>query len=316
MGYDAYVRCNCWKEGKTKPHHFPFEVATGSDGSPSIVSPECERSYLNAECLEQYQLLWTWSMDACEHFALNYARERIANIWGMASFKSALEALGWEQYPILEEYLPSDNSGKVPPDQAALMIQELERLRQVAHIDAHTVLIDNSTSQVIHEYHEYMEGVGGVFLWDGQHKLEVGIDDEGLFIRNKVDKTLGNLPNSILFRAWRAEQSPYDPTTGLRLLAPESAYFELQHDQEEQILLRNLETDETYLSPTGVSLLVEETLPTEGDEAPKRNLKAIYPRLLYVERRGFGADAYAEIIESLLTVCRASVETGNPVCWC
>ena len=43
MGYDAFVRCNCWEEGKTKPYPFDFQFEWDAiEGFPNILSPECE----------------------------------------------------------------------------------------------------------------------------------------------------------------------------------------------------------------------------------------------------------------------------------
>jgi hypothetical protein len=40
-----------------------------------------------------------------------------------------------------------------------------------------------------------------------------------------------------------------------------------------------------------------------------------YPRLWHVEQRETDADDFADVIDTLLYLCQAAVETGNPIRW-
>ena len=48
----------------------------------------------------------------------------------------------------------------------------------------------------------------------------------------------------------------------------------------------------------------------------KGQVRFEYPTKMVTEHRDRSPQDYAEIIEPLRTICKASIETGNPIRWC
>lgn len=114
MGYDAYVRCNCYELRKTKPFKFSQFLKT----YPEYIDLELPKklpkhiSESKEQIREQY---YEWLHKACEHEYMNYCSERRANISGMAWLKSCIDWLGGEkEFPALGTQLPEYNDGYMP----------------------------------------------------------------------------------------------------------------------------------------------------------------------------------------------------------
>ena len=81
-------------------------------------------------------------------------------------------------------------------------------------------------------------------------------------------------------------------------------YFE--KTEEEEIELINLETNQRLVVRGGVSRIINRHDTSGG-------IESVYPRFLHVEKRPFGSERYADIVDSLKQLCQASIETGNPI---
>src|SRR5262245_77220 len=77
MGLDAHVRCNCAKEGKTKPFPFPGRLVFDRCGEPFLANGDGEESKDLSELLQFDQ--WTDS-PGCGHDRGMLASVRIGNI--------------------------------------------------------------------------------------------------------------------------------------------------------------------------------------------------------------------------------------------
>ncbi len=63
MGYDAYVRCRCWEEGRIKPGPFPLDQIEINDYDDMPSTPAVPGGH-DLETLIAFD---TWVMTCCEH---------------------------------------------------------------------------------------------------------------------------------------------------------------------------------------------------------------------------------------------------------
>src|SRR5512145_1931700 len=106
MGLDAFVQCNCYQQGKTKPFPRPdLEKYLIFDADGQLMLD------LDDEHEEAHHLFYEWQEDACEHSGMKVVFERISNWSGYRAFQEALSKLGWHHFPVLEAELPALNGG-------------------------------------------------------------------------------------------------------------------------------------------------------------------------------------------------------------
>lgn len=114
MGYDAFVRCNCYELEKTKPFKFSQFLKSYPE-SIELELPEKLPKDIS-EPKDQIRSMYNeWLYDACEHEDMEYYSERIANISGMGWLRSCITWLGGKQeFPALGTQLPESNDGYMP----------------------------------------------------------------------------------------------------------------------------------------------------------------------------------------------------------
>ncbi len=141
MGYDAYVRCNCYKEGKTVPP--PYE---------EHVKEDLEFYYLDLYWKthkKENEAFSNWIQNACPHEDMEICSERLANISGMSQFRSLIKDRGEKNYPTLKEHLPQSNGGHLEVDLAYKMKEELLRLSDEETLIESYNLIEESSKRII-----------------------------------------------------------------------------------------------------------------------------------------------------------------------
>lgn len=289
MGLDAYVYCNCYREGRAAPFPLPdVEKYFYFDESGWL-----DLHYDGVGDLEHQQFS-EWIESACDHPDMEYASVHVANWSGYTYFMSALRRVGEDEFPTLREEVPDDNTGTTTPENAARMLKELQRFRD-SDLGEGVFLVNSKTGDVVQRY---IEAYGGVFLLDSRTGVDIGIDQEGFFIVNHIeDETVSTLyerldPSEVLFRATRFEQRLLEmPTRG----APGRVEY------------YNADTEARFICTSATGMLM-------NDGTGQLRMK--YPRLLHVEQRQVTDDEYAYILKPLETICRASIETGNPIIWC
>ena len=112
MGYDAYVRCNCFKKGKAKPFKYIQYVVDATEGYELNLPQSIQGTPLQDTIESEFD---DWKNFSCEHDYQEYYTTRICNVSGMSHFGSTLELLnGKETLPTLYECLPESNDGFVP----------------------------------------------------------------------------------------------------------------------------------------------------------------------------------------------------------
>ncbi|MFC4912167.1 hypothetical protein [Actinomadura gamaensis] len=184
MGLDAFVLCRCWQDGRTSEPPVPPELVKADEYGP----------YVEGDAGEPEFSVWKDGA-ACPHENMEAASERISNWGGYRCFQQAMEAAGWERFPVLREYLPESNGGTLPAERAREALGELASFRDRADVGRETVLLDEDTGTVLAAN---IRAYGGVFVWDGIAKRRVGVDERGLFVLDDADREL--------FRARRCTQ--------------------------------------------------------------------------------------------------------------
>ncbi len=198
MGLDAYVPCNCYKDGKTKPPPFPedyifFEEETGM---PELAQPYSEDD-------EKWNTFMDWRLTACEHEDMEIASERIANWGGLRYFQQALDRVGWEHFPTLRDEIPDYNGGFTPPQASAKALEELKFFQEQRKLGSYPFLIDTERGT---ELREYTEAYEGIFIMDGRHGMFIGFDKDGLFFIKQPEGKSVLRAGKLVFQAKRVEQ--------------------------------------------------------------------------------------------------------------
>lgn len=115
MGYDAFVRCNCYELGKTKPFKYSQFIKTYPEclylELPDVLPKTVKES---KEKIKELYNEWYCS-NPCEHEDMDFCNEWIANVSGMGWLKSCIYWLGGEkEFPALGTQLPDYNDGFMP----------------------------------------------------------------------------------------------------------------------------------------------------------------------------------------------------------
>lgn len=288
MGLDAFVRCNCWEEGRTTPPPVPVDfIYLDEEGYLSLNLP-----YRDNE--EQHHAFDYWRARCCEHDNMEYVSVHVSNWGGYRSFQQALGKAGWEHFPTLRAELPNANGGQLLPASAARALQELRYFQERADLGSNTFLIDTETGE---DLHEHIESYQGVFTWSGQAKVDLGVDERGFFII-----ATGTEPHHEEFRSVRFEQ---------RLLEPELT----ESYRGGQVAYIDLNSGRRFVCKAAVSGK-DIPWPDGRMQNDRGQVRRQYPRFLHVERRKIAADDFVYILEPLTQVFQAAVTVGNPVQWC
>jgi hypothetical protein len=113
---DAFVRCRCWEDGAVKPPPIPATaIGVDEEGYLGPLKPFSD---------EDWYLVQTWALDACQHPYLEattaYFGER-----RIRAFRQALETMGWQHFPTLQAELRESVDGQIPAGLAARILDEL-----------------------------------------------------------------------------------------------------------------------------------------------------------------------------------------------
>ncbi|MDU1891283.1 MAG: hypothetical protein E6767_11385 [Dysgonomonas sp.] len=163
MGYDAYVSCNCYKEGKAT--EFPYKEYLEIDEEGVLLSDTASDDI--------YSEFNKWKKTACSHPNMELVDERLANAWGMAEFRLLIEKMGGKStLPILTEHLPVCNGGTLPVEYAVQALAEIENICSVEDKEAHLVLKDMD-GNLIASTNDLVNF--SVFGWTGRGRFQYGL---------------------------------------------------------------------------------------------------------------------------------------------
>ncbi len=193
MGYNAFVLCNCYKEGKTSNPPYKEFVKTSDEG----LYLDLENLYQKDknEYFKRNDAFDKWMENACPHEDMKIVDERLANISGMSAFWSILEKLGGEsKFPVLFNNLPTSNCGSLSINYSQTFLQELLVLEQEKKKEEKLFLSVKETREVKQSVNINKRKV---FIWQGYEQL-YGIDKEGFFISKKG---FDNKSTKVVFRS-------------------------------------------------------------------------------------------------------------------
>ena len=280
MGLDAFVRCNCFEEGKFNPGPIPLEdLYLDEDGCLSSHTLDNAHDKLEwQEYLDQYGELerafdrWK-EHDACQHEDCEYCSEWVANIAGWAELEYMFHAMGEDRAPTLFNILPHANGGSFPAAKAQQALEELSDFRRFVH-------------EVGKEYHDlFSEEKGYVveriptdalgYRYPGKRSLRL---EDGFLNIYEADE--------IVFRSKRFEKKYHNSAPG-----------------ETMCNLVDLESGKEHIVLKGTKCIGFKSflLKQDGIYRIERSSDAEW------------ADWKADILERLL---RAALVTGNPIQWC
>src|SRR5690606_8603845 len=150
MGLDGFVNCNCYRDGKATPFPLPDYEAhfiIDEDGHLSLDLP-----YEGHETV--FETVYHWKHNACKHPDMAQASEGVANWMGYRILHQALEGLGLHRFPILREYLPTENSGIMPAHACQQALKELSFFVSRIGTGRNTYLFDTLTNEILSDYIE------------------------------------------------------------------------------------------------------------------------------------------------------------------
>jgi hypothetical protein len=110
MGYDAFVRCNCYKEGKINKPYFSEYLVETVDGFELNLPKDILNDKNLSEKIEND--FYEWEYKGCEHENMQYFNCRIANAGGMGWLIGAIKYINKsEKIPLFMDYIEHGNGG-------------------------------------------------------------------------------------------------------------------------------------------------------------------------------------------------------------
>lgn len=277
MGYDAYVHCDCYKQGKTpKPPHEEY-IVFDEEGLylhvPGLYEKDQEKFWEMENEFEQ------WKRSACPHEDMEIASEHLANIMGMGAFRTLVAEMGGsKRFPVLSKYLPTSNGGCLPWESAGNLLRELADLEAEKTKEMQAVLIEKSSGEVLHSVNA--EKVL-FFVYSAGNERNCCLDKDGFFI--VVEK------RSLLKTR--------------RLEVFRSMHFRQEKTGINQYLFTDIPSGKKYKSKLGIM-------------APESPLQCKSNEFLVEIRGATIADEYSYIIPKLKKLAHAAIQTKNPIHWC
>lgn len=141
MGYDAYIRCDCFKKGKAKPFKYIQYVVDEPEGLELRLPTNIKGTPLEYTIQEAFD---EWEWNPCEHEYQEYYSDRICNVCGMAHFRSTLDMLNAETtLPTLYKYLPSSNSGFLPFEENDNFKNDLLKMKNMGSVRCLNLILED-----------------------------------------------------------------------------------------------------------------------------------------------------------------------------
>lgn len=122
MSLDGFVRCNCVRDGKAKPHPFPERLTFDETGEPELTGDPTD---------DEWEAHDVWAAEACEHggYLLSLFLGNITRVKNVRSFLGNLEGNPGPKFPILLEQVLYDGTHTgdwIPADETAALLKEVE----------------------------------------------------------------------------------------------------------------------------------------------------------------------------------------------
>ncbi len=122
MSLDGFVRCNCVRDGKAKPHPFAKRLTFDETGEPELTGDPTD---------DEWEAHDVWAAEACEHggYLLSLFLGNITRVKNLRSFLGKLEDDPGPKFPILLEKVLYDGTHTgdwVPSEETAALLKEVE----------------------------------------------------------------------------------------------------------------------------------------------------------------------------------------------
>ena len=281
MGLDAFVACNCLRDGKLSNPLEPFTMDDVYRDAEGLLSSRMLDCFLVQLGFEEYMRCYgaldrrfsDWLDKPCEHEGREYLSECVSNWSGIGQFRSIVASLGGEvAYPILSHLLPGGDGGSFPAELAAEAIEEIDELVEFAkHLVFNSLVCEGFEEPIW----SCADRFTGPFMMAPY--LEVGMDGDRVYFATEDRRVTSR----------RFRQEPIGPA-------------ECNGSQEMEITV----------CETGERLRIFDSIGPSGE--PK-TVREFWIELREAPFMYEGRYLTAERIGSLLA---ASLETGNPVQWC
>lgn len=276
MGFNAFVICRCYQDGKTEEPPGKEYVKFDSDGLYIDVPNNIDKEQ-RWELEDKFD---KWRSSACPHKEMELCCEHLSNNQGMYDFINML--IEKKGYPILSECLPRVNGGMMLPEQAKDCRDELERLESMdlsqIKIQLHEVFTPKLLMDVDKDHNR-------TFILTAYNKRNCVLSEDGFIITENKTKSDGETLRYIVFQ---------------------SKHFTVQKVRKfffnKKPLFRYTDIDTGKRYECDINLDSENLSPSKEFVVSETALKII--------------DEYSYIIEPLRKLIRASLDTGNPIHWC
>ncbi len=241
-----------------------------------VRGPMLKMKYIGNE--QKYKQFWDWLKECCEYPDMLRANEFVSSWRDFYTFQDALKAVGVQHFPMLLKHLPDgDDRGITSAEEAVPALEEIAYFKSLDAVDVSAVLVDTEREQDVSKGSNVL---GGALTMDRVSGFDLGFDDDGFFVRDRWEL------NRELFRAMRVQQTVINPEDYL-------------------VEYRDLDTGRVFQcsAPFGQMIAGDDGLPRA------------YLKTFHVELRQVAPTRYAYILDPLIRVFEASVETGNAVRW-
>ncbi|MBC8059805.1 MAG: hypothetical protein H7Y18_03985 [Clostridiaceae bacterium] len=174
MGTDAYVQCNCFKEGKVKTPPFDKDLIIFENSILDLSQSADDATW---------RKFIKWKEDACEHRGFHLIYERISNASGSKFFWNAIKIIGIEYFPTINSMW---KDGQIQSEIAVKALTELKFMMSKVNKLEGNFLIDQDTKE------EYYSTLAGEDEWFYSHgwEFKYRLSDKGFYINNSEDKIL------------------------------------------------------------------------------------------------------------------------------
>lgn len=180
MGYGAYIRCNCFKKGRTKPFKYAQYLIETPEGFELNLPAELKGS--NKEKEMKFEL-WDWEGHCCEHEDSDYYSARICNNAGMGHFISTVSTLnGQKTLPTLYKYLPNSNDGYLPLEENENFKKDLLNMKNMGKVHPLWLYYKDEEGD-LNGVANTLHGKTEIFFL--HPKVEMGLNHYGFFISEK-----------------------------------------------------------------------------------------------------------------------------------
>lgn len=145
MGFDAKVKCNCYRDNKlSSPPPYAEFVKEDDWGL------ELDLDYRsNKKAFQEFEA-WLDS-NPCEHEGFDMYYARLGNLSGMSAILTMLSEIGGdERYPMLHEYM-GVHDNEIPASDAPKLLAEVNRFKTERSTEAKVCLVNTTQNEFIHE---------------------------------------------------------------------------------------------------------------------------------------------------------------------